>query len=385
MTYENELKWQALSKFTIGYSNGLTDEQILSTWDNFPGTLEEKKSLLEECKAYVFLRTAFTSRSFDSRDVAIKLANKYINNSKNHINLIKEELVAFYIEMGRYEEAENLINELIEQELKNMRNIAKKIVILKSTEREEEALQILEEGKHKPSYRSNPEIFELHFNILKKLGRTEELTKLARRAQELELGDDIKLRKKRRLKLKENLQYLQSLNLEDDSVKKAIATLDTTIKREGKISRELKRGIEQNQEGTSELILKDTYIDSELIRKINHLLTLDKEEINLEKAHEMADKIKNLVVKTITKYQIDYAYGLIDRDIIIGRTRAFIRDNKESLKPDEKEILEKKFLKNFLISKDSLFYKHSKWIDFQKNFAKLYSANKIPDSKGNER
>ena len=120
----------------------------------------------------------------------------------------------------------------------------------------------------------------------------------------------------------------------------------------------------------------------ERAEKINSIIFNARNNVKVEDLQNVASKIFNPAMKLIKQYQIDFAYGNVDKDTMVMRLEKHLKDEGKYMPETERQLLSQAFLKNFLKTRDANFYLHDKWIRFQNNnFYKLNQVDKENESR----
>ena len=123
-------------------------------------------------------------------------------------------------------------------------------------------------------------------------------------------------------------------------------------------------------------------LDMERAEKINSIIFNARNNVKVEDLQNVASKIFNPAMKLIKQYQIDFAYGNVDKDTMVMRLEKHLKDEGKYMPETERQLLSQAFLKNFLKTRDANFYLHDKWIRFQNNnFYKLNQVDKENESR----
>ncbi len=370
MTYKSKLVREVLKKVEYACTNKWTDNQIMDAIKDLPGTEKEKKLLIENCKVYLFIEQAFES---DKRNIsyAIDLANKYLLTKRDTSNLIKEKLVTMHIKAGHITDAENLLLKLEEQDPENERNCAKHTIILMRKKNYKEALNYVKEKEK--IFTTDPVLFSLHYSILSELNLKYEILDLLCTIERIDLGDDPVIRKYRINRVAMYLRDIKGFNGRNKD--KAVQEICKKLREERKKDKKIQQNNKNDKILSSEEI--ENNVDNTIVKNINNILSQSRNDISYENVKEKVEKINNRGIKLIMGYQVDLAYGKASRDTIVMRLGKYVRENKENMTDEEKAVIDKIFLRNFLRSKDASFYIHDKWISFQKNnFYKLQNVEK---------
>lgn len=322
---------------------------------------ESKKQALEECKKTMMLRNLFKSDDYRDdyygRKLAIKLAEEYIEESKEPLPLVKEELATFYLKEGRTDKSKQLLTEILEKDPANSWVISKYAQILKNEGKIDEALEFIEERRD--LIKTDLPIFNLELDILLRKKDLPAIRELCKNIPILDLdktGEEEEFKKL--FSSKKRLKGVFGEEFQDDS-KQIINLINRRYKAKG---RELNQYTAPSVSETQEMEISN---DEKRVRKINLIISNRKQEEQKEKLKKITEEIENRIISFISKCQIASALGRKGSDIASINLSKFLKDNKGDLTEIERTTL--KTLQNFLTSKQAKFYLHSEWTNFQKN------------------
>lgn len=351
MLYKDDLKRDILYRFKKGFEQGLESEDIIKQLPQIPGSDIEQQQLFMDCKVYLFVDEVFKNH----KDIAIKLAEKYIekNEDKRDINLVDEKLYSMYIRNKQSDFANQLLEKLLIKEPNNKWSISKKVHILRTQGKYEEALKIIEQKYE--IIKKDPAIFDTQFECLYALnnGDPEAIIKIFNRFSELDLGPVLEKRKEYIKKMRRYISRTYALE-KTGKCKQKLRDIRGIIKKKIELEEKKNKSITNGEN-----------FDLSIVKSINGAIRVRR--YDREKIEELLSKIENQTIKFIMKCQIEQVYGKKAEDIA-KETKNFLKQNNGNINEVSRKSI--KVLENLLTGKLRRLYLHDDWIRFQKQYFK---------------
>jgi len=361
MLYKDDLKRYILYCFKKGYESGLDESEIIKKLPEIPGNEEDKQSLYNECKAYLFLDSAFINHPL----IAITLAEKYLNNSEGDINLIDEKLFSMYVKNNQLELAETFLENLLKKDPNNKWTISKKINMLRSQRKYSEALEFIADNYE--IIKHDPIIFDAQYKILYKTtkGDAEVIIKLFERIPSLKLGYDLEKRNATIKKLQNYLGKTYPIQEKLDNPDKAIE-LRNRIKSKIKKEQRTNMYISQNNDIHFIFPIKEKKpTDMQIVEQINNIIRKNRNNIDKEKINSLLESMENKLIKFFMQCQISHSQGKNSKELT-KIVKEYSKNNSSQLDETSKKSL--RVLINVLTGSLKNIYLQEQWLRFQHQY-----------------